>query len=117
MDGEQKFLITVISLGVMLLCLAYLVTFLALWPYRVWIAASFIVLLVALLVTFTLVKVRGSLTEQDLRQQRIRYHEELPLDRDGVPHYLPHDAQPNPQQNPVSSSPWYVGSQQQERGH
>jgi hypothetical protein len=37
------------------------------------------------------------MNEMQLRRERIRYREELPLDRHGIPLYLPEGAQVNPE--------------------
>lgn len=118
MDGEQKFLVTVISLGVSFLSLAFMITLLAMWEYRVWVMLSFAALLVALITVFTVVKVRGSFNEQDLRHKRVRYQEELPLDDHGMPYYLPPQAQDFPEQTHTSKDGDAAYAQQwKERGY
>jgi hypothetical protein len=117
MDGEQKFLVTVISLGVSLLSLACIITLLAMWQYRVWVLIGFAALLVALITVFTVVKVRGSFNEQNLRHKRVRYQEELPLDEHGMPYYMPPQAQDFPEQTQTIKDGYVAYSQQwKERG-
>ncbi|MBA2288580.1 MAG: hypothetical protein H0W02_24145 [Ktedonobacteraceae bacterium] len=52
--------------------------------------------LIILLVIGVSVWTLHRMNEMHLRRQRIRWREELPLDRNGVPFYLPKGAQPMP---------------------
>lgn len=98
MDGEKRFLTCTVSLVIIGTIVAYLVTLVALWSYRLWIALSFFALLIGSTLIFGLIKTLEANNERALRKQRVHFHYELPLDRDGVPLYLPGNAQPNPGQ-------------------
>ncbi len=52
-------------------------------------------LIILLVIGVTMWTLHG-MNEMQLRRQRIRWREELPLDRYGVPFYLPKGAQPMP---------------------
>ena len=109
MNGEQKY--TVVLLGVVMLCFVVLFTFVALWPYRVYVGLCFL----GVLLLLACVYVRGKLNEQELRHQRVHYRKELPLDRDGIPFYIPAETHVYPSGN-RSASP-YNGQQQHTGGY
>lgn len=75
---------------------AYIITFLGLWPYRVWIAVSVFSVLFLVISVGTFVKARGSINEQHLRHKRVMYRHELPLDECGAPYYMPEDTEMYP---------------------
>jgi hypothetical protein len=95
MNGEKKFLIVTVSLMIICVTVAYSITFLALWPYRLWIALSFFALLVGVVIMYGLIKYQEATNEQQLRWYRVRFKKELPLAPDGMPLYLPPGASPN----------------------
>jgi hypothetical protein len=113
MNGEKKFLVVTVSLTITCATIAYSITFLALWPYRLWIALSFFALLVGVVIIFGLIKVQEATNEQQLRWHRVRFKKELPLAPNGVPLYLPPGAQPNTNWPPFSPSPAPVASEEQ----
>ena len=100
MNGEKKFLIVMVSLVIICATIAYSITFLALWPYRLWIALSFFALLVGVVIIYGLIKVQEATNEQQLRWYRVRFKKELPLAPNGMPLYLPPGAQPTMSQYP-----------------
>jgi hypothetical protein len=91
MDGEQKFVLLVIGVIAVCLTILYSLLFIALWPYRGLVGLS----LLAVFILLVLVYLRGKLNEQALRHVRYHYREEIPLDEQGEPRYLPDDAQVN----------------------
>jgi hypothetical protein len=97
MDGEKRFLMIAISLGIMCVTILYAFLFIALWAYKELVAAS----LLGLVVVVVGVYLRGRLNEQNLRQARYRYGEEIPLDLQGEPRYWPTGAQENPYRREV----------------
>ena len=105
MDGEQKFIVVTVSLA--LICLAVFggVLLAVLWQYRAWIALSIAVAIGFVLFVAVLLGVLHSLNEQVLRHKRVRYHEELPTNEQGVPYYMPKDTQVYPHQTPHSYQP------------
>ncbi len=92
MDGERRFVVVMIGAGMICLTILYVFLFLSLWPYREWVGAS----LLAVLVSLAVVYMRGRLNEQHLRRIRYHHHEEIPLDMRGEPHYWPAGVQENP---------------------
>ena len=97
-EAEKKWILVLIVLG--LVCVTILCTFLliALWAYKEEVGIS-------LFVVFVLgvgVSLRGKMNEQDLRRERYRPNEEIPLDQRGEPRYLPPGAQPNTYRLPAT---------------
>jgi hypothetical protein len=84
MDTEQRFIIILTLVGVILLSIVALVLFVALWPYRLIIGGVLVGLVVLVFLLLTGVVVN----EQILRHKRVKYHSELPLDAAGRPLYL-----------------------------
>jgi hypothetical protein len=91
-DGERKFVLVLLGVGMIGLTVLYTFLFVSLWAYKEWVGLS----LFLLLVVVGLVSVLGRLNEQRLRRERYHYHEEIPLDVQGEPYYWPTDAQENP---------------------
>lgn len=124
MNGEKKFLVVTVSLVILCATVAYSITFLALWPYRLWIALGFFVLLVGVVIMYGLIKYQEATNEQQLRWYRVRFKKELPLAPNGMPLYLPpgasqYPASPAPSSLPAPSEeqatvpPYYYSPQQQ----
>ena len=90
MDGEQRLIIMLSILAMIIVGIVGILLLVALWPYRVIIGLILIVCVVIMLalLTFTIIN------EQVLRHKRIKYHSELPLDRNGMPQYLYKDMRP-----------------------
>jgi cell division protein FtsW (lipid II flippase) len=84
METEQRFIIILTLLGVILLSIVALVLFVALWPYRLIIGCVLVVLVVLVFLLVCGITVN----EQVLRHKRVKYHSELPLDGTGHPLYL-----------------------------
>ncbi|MDQ2905835.1 MAG: hypothetical protein M3Y81_20120 [Chloroflexota bacterium] len=59
--------------------------------------------LIILLVIGVTVWTLHRMNEMQLRRQRIHWRDELPLDRNGVPFYLPKGAQPLPRSRRLSA--------------
>ena len=118
MDGEKKFVLVVICLTMICLTVLYVFLFISLWPYRIWVGVSLLMVVIGTLASFVLTGVLGSLNEQQLRRERVRYHEELPTDRIGQPYYMPNEMQVFPRQSdyPYSAYNTYP-YQEQERGY
>ena len=92
MEGEQKFIIIVVSIAVICVTVLYGILFFSLWAYRQYVGLSLFGLLIASGIVF----LRGKLTEQNLRMMRYRHLEETPLDDNGEPRYYHQNWQPNP---------------------
>jgi hypothetical protein len=99
MDGEHKFLVFWVGLVIVCLTILYSLLFAALWEYRTYVGVSLLFLLSLLVAVF----VRGKLNEQELRRERYKHLEEIPLDLQGEPRYWPQGAQTNPHRQCVSS--------------
>jgi len=56
------------------------------------------------------------MNEMQLRRERLRYREELPLDSNGIPLYLPEGAQVNPERQRALSAEYHA-SPKDERGY
>jgi hypothetical protein len=110
MDGEKKFVLTMIGLTVFCITLVYVLLLISLWPYRVYVNASILGVTLFVVLLWRVVEARGKLTEQELRQVRYRHHEETPLDRQGEAQYWPQGAQMNPHLIP----PYYQSSSYQQ---
>ncbi len=95
MDGEQKLMMIVYCLLALCLTIVYSFLFLSLWQYRTYVGLTLLVVIVFVIVVPVWVHMRGKLNEQQLRHERFRYREEIPLDGEGEPRYLPADAQEN----------------------
>ena len=95
MDGEQKLMLMVYCVLVLCLTILYSFLFVSLWAYKELVGMSLLVVIVSVVVMWRVVDAKGKLNEQRLRQQRFRYREEIPLDGEGEPRYLPADAQEN----------------------
>jgi hypothetical protein len=91
-NGEKKFLLVVAAVVMICLTVVYAFLFISLWPYRQWVGAS----LLAVVVLAAVVWMSGKLNEQALRRVRYRHHEETPLDAQGEPYYWQQGMQPNP---------------------
>ncbi len=109
MSGEKKFLLVVCSLS--LLCLTVLVSwlFIALWRMRELLAFSLIGLVAFVVIISVAVIVRGELTEQALRRERIHYKSEIPLDTFGRPLYLPNEMYQTSYPQPGYTMPYQQG--------
>jgi hypothetical protein len=92
MDGERKFTVVVIVLGLFCITILYGFLFVALWQYKELVGVS----LVSIGIIAFSVYLRGRLNKQDLRIIRYRHHEETPLDEKGEPMYYHQGFQPNP---------------------
>jgi len=91
-DGEKKFVLVVVAVVVLCFTVMYGFLFISLWPYRQWVGAS----LLAVLVLAAVVWMCGKLNEQALRRVRYRHQEETPLDEQGEPYYWQQGMQQNP---------------------
>jgi hypothetical protein len=110
MDGERKFIVLAVCVGVLCLTVLYLCLFLSLWEYRQWVGLSLLAVIVAPVVVY----LSGRLNEQDLRRTRYRHHEETPLDPAGEPMYWHPGTQPNPHRQPqAGAAARYEGYQPQ----
>ena len=89
MDGEQRLILLLALLGVILLSILGLVLLIAMWPQREIIGS----VIIALIVLLFLLLVGVTINEQVLRHKRVKYGNEIPLAR-GVPLYLYKDMQP-----------------------
>lgn len=96
MDGEKKFLAVLFGVTVICITILYSFLFISLWQYKEWVGASLLALIILVVGLRSVVNARGKMTEQDLRQTRIMYHTEIPLDQQGEPMYWPEHAQQNP---------------------
>ncbi len=90
MDAEQRLIVVLTLLGVILLMVVGLVVLFALWPYRIIVST----VLVCLVVLLLLLVIGIAVNEQVLRYKRVKYHSELPLDENGRPLYLHQEMQP-----------------------
>jgi hypothetical protein len=104
MDGAQKFTLLVVAVIVVCLTIVTGLLLFTLWPYRVYVGASLLLVILLWVVVKVVVDARGKLNEQVLRTMRYRHHEETPLDAHGQAQYLPQGAQANPHRLPVSPS-------------
>jgi hypothetical protein len=100
MDGERKFVVSIVAIAIICLTILYGVLFIALWQYRQFVGLSLLGVIVAMAIVF----MRGKWNEQNLRQARYRFNEEIPLDEGGEVHYRPQWAQENPHHVPSSGS-------------
>jgi len=89
MNGEKKCLLVVLCLGLLSLAVIVSWLFLALWPLRTLLAFGLLGLGTLIVLAWVAVTMLCRLNEQSLRRQRLRYHQELPLDEAGRPLYLP----------------------------
>ncbi len=96
MGGEKKAFLFLSMLVVVGITVMYSLLFVSLWPYRVEVGVSLLLLLALLVGVF----VRGRLVEQQLRQVRYRHYEETPLDVYGEPYYWHPGMQENPYRAP-----------------
>ena len=92
MDGEQRLIIMLAILAIIIVSIVGILLLVALWPYRVIIGLILVLCVVIMLglLIFTIIN------EQMLRHKRVKYHSELPLDRNGMPQDM------RPYQEPVS---------------
>jgi membrane protein YdbS with pleckstrin-like domain len=86
MDAEQRFIVMLTLMAIILIALLGLVLFFVLWPYRMIIGAVFL----GLIVLVVLLPIGITINEGVLRHKRVKYQRELPLDYRGQPLYL-HD--------------------------
>ena len=98
MDSKQSFVLGSVTIIVICLTVMYSFLFISLWPYREWVGGSLVVALLLLACVY----LRGKMNEQDLRRERYRPNEEIPLDQWGEPRYLPPGAQPNTYRLPAT---------------
>jgi hypothetical protein len=92
MDGKQQCLLFAVCGTVCCFTVIYAILFIALWQYKEWVGAS----LLALIVLFGLVFLRGQLIEQKLRKTRYHHHVETPLDKSSEPVYWQGEFKQNP---------------------
>lgn len=102
MDGGKRFVALAVFVAIVCVTILYAFLFVSLWAYRELVGASLLALIVAIVVVW----LRGRLNEQQLRQVRYRYGEEIPLDVQGEPRYWP----PGSQENPYRALPRYRNS-------
>jgi hypothetical protein len=91
-EGERKFVLMMVGLGVVCATILYVFLFISLWRYKELVGVSLLLVLVVVVGVY----LRGRLVEQRLRQVRYHHHTEIPLDWQGEPYYWPQDAQENP---------------------
>lgn len=92
MDGEQKFIIIVVSIAIICVTILYGILFFSLWAYRQYVGLS----LLAVILLSVLVFLRGRWTEQNVRVMRFRHRDEVPLDEQGEPLFYHDTWKPNP---------------------
>ncbi len=114
MSVENKVAIILICLITTCFTILYVFLFLSLWEYRQYVGLSLMAVLLGAFVLWRIVDARGKLTEQEVRRERYRQHEEIPLDLEGEPMYWPQGAQPNPyRKSPQDVTHSYQYQQQQ----
>jgi hypothetical protein len=115
MDGERKFVVSIVGVSIICITVLYGFLFVSLWRYKELVGLS----LLAVVILLALVYMRGRLNEQQLRRERYQHHQEIPLDSYGEPYYWPQDVQENPNHAPFrvhqsSSHAWSEGYQQEQ---
>ena len=96
MDGEQRLIMLLSITAIIVVSIVGIVLLIALWPYRVIIGMILVLCVVIMLGLLA----STTINEQVLRHKRVKYHTELPLDRNGIPHYLYQEMRPY--QEPVN---------------
>ncbi len=97
MDGEQKFIVLMVSLALICTTIFGAILPVVLWQYRVGVALGVATAIGVVLLANLALGIIHSVNENYLRHKRVRYHEELPTDEEGIPYYIPKDTQVYPQ--------------------
>ncbi len=103
MTLESKVGVLVICILAVCLTILYTVLFLSLWAYKELVGASLLIGVLLVVGLWRVIDARGKVIEQDLRQMRYHYRDELPLDSRGEPVYWPAEVQMNPHRRMYAS--------------
>jgi hypothetical protein len=117
MDGEQKFIVLIVSFALICLSVLGIILLVVLGQYGIWVAFSLVGVTELVLLVATGIGVMRSFNEIQLRRERV-HRDEYPLDKEGQPYYIPKDAQVYPRQSHYPYSAYNTSPyQEQERGY
>ncbi|HEU5227226.1 MAG TPA: hypothetical protein VFU49_05385 [Ktedonobacteraceae bacterium] len=87
-DAEKVVTLICVSFAVVALVVGYLVAVLVAQQYALLITLGLFLLIAFVVISLTVSHLRKATTERTLRQKRVLYREELPLNAQGTPYYL-----------------------------
>ncbi|MBO0792055.1 MAG: hypothetical protein J2P36_14060 [Ktedonobacteraceae bacterium] len=108
-NAEKHLVLVTVSLALVALSIAFLVMVFTMPHY----AGAITWIFVALVTLIILASVTRSLNEQFLRHKRVRHLEEVPLNRQGTPYYMPDEMRVYPQEHIATHGHW----QPEQRGY
>ena len=103
-DAEKAVTLVCVSLAVVALVVGYLVAVIVAQQYALLITLGVFLLIAFLVVSLTVSYLRKATTERRLRHERVLYREELPLNHNGTPYYVPSEMEVYPQGYAPSAS-------------